>query len=199
MKADRDVGAFDRRAPGYDRGWKGRLHHEIAEAAAALASTTQPSPGRVLDVGCGTGYLLALLAAQYPAATELAGIDAAPAMAEVARAGIEDPRISVQLGRAEQLSFPDGHFGLVVSTTSFDHWTDQAAGLAECRRVLEPDGALVLVDLFARWFVVTMVAGRRGRVRTPGAATELLRRAGFTSAQWQPLYAGMIRAVVARP
>jgi SAM-dependent methyltransferase len=117
---------------------------------------------------------------------------------DVARSALTDPRVSVQLGVAERLSFPDGHFGLVVSTTSFDHWDDQAAGLAECRRVLAPDGSLVLVDLFARWLAATLIGGRRGKARTPGAATELLRQAGFGSTEWRPLYAGMIRAVVAR-
>jgi SAM-dependent methyltransferase len=37
---------------------------------------------------------------------------------------------------AERLPWPAATFDLVVSTTSFDHWTDQRAGLAECARVL---------------------------------------------------------------
>jgi ubiquinone/menaquinone biosynthesis C-methylase UbiE len=38
----------------------------------------------------------------------------------------------------EHLPYADGTFDLVVSTTSFDHWSDQGAGLAECARVMTP-------------------------------------------------------------
>jgi hypothetical protein len=57
----RDVAAFDERAPGYERGWRGRLHHDIAGRAAELAVSVHATSGRVLDVGCGTGYLPRLL------------------------------------------------------------------------------------------------------------------------------------------
>ena len=86
MTRDRDVAAFAERAHGYDEGWRGRLHHQIADRTADLALTCGPSPRRILDVGCGTGYLLGRLAARAPQAEVLAGIDAAPAMIEVARA-----------------------------------------------------------------------------------------------------------------
>ena len=86
MARDRDVAAFGERAPGYDQGWRGRMHHQIADRAADLALTCVPAPRRTLDIGCGTGYLLGRLAARTPGAEVLAGIDAAPAMIEVARA-----------------------------------------------------------------------------------------------------------------
>ena len=125
MTRDRDVAAFGARASGYEDGWAGRLHHEIADRCADLALARSPSPSRVLDVGCGTGYLLRRLAARCPAATELAGIDAAPAMVAVAREAAvreaADGRLSFQAGTAEQLPYPAGTFDLVVSTTSFDH------------------------------------------------------------------------------
>jgi hypothetical protein len=35
--SDRDVAAFGERAQGYDEGWLGRLHHEIADRTADLA------------------------------------------------------------------------------------------------------------------------------------------------------------------
>jgi ubiquinone/menaquinone biosynthesis C-methylase UbiE len=55
----------------------------------------------------------------------------------------------------------------VVSTTSFDHWRDQAAGLAECARVVGNGGTLVLAALFSPWPVPTLVGTRRGK-RGPG-------------------------------
>ncbi len=138
MARDRDVAAFDARAPGYEDGWLGRLHHEIADRTAELALACVPAPHRVLDVGCGTGYLLRQLAVRVPEAAELTGIDAAPSMIEVAAALTADDRVRYRTGVAEQLPLPAGTVDLVVSTTSFDHWADQRAGLAECARVLVP-------------------------------------------------------------
>ena len=77
MTRDCDVAAFDQRARDYEEGWRGRLHHEIADRTADLALACVPTPRRILDVGCGTGYLLRQLAARCPQAAELAGIDAA--------------------------------------------------------------------------------------------------------------------------
>jgi len=82
----RNVAAFDDRAPGYDQGWLGQLHHEIAQRTAAMAQAADRAPRGVLDVGCGTGYLLRLLVARYPESTELAGIDPAHNMIETASA-----------------------------------------------------------------------------------------------------------------
>jgi len=37
MARDRDVAAFGERAQGYDEGWRGQMHHQIADRAADLA------------------------------------------------------------------------------------------------------------------------------------------------------------------
>jgi ubiquinone/menaquinone biosynthesis C-methylase UbiE len=148
-------------------------------------------------VGCGTGYLLRRLAARVPEAGELAGIDAAPAMIETARKLADDSRIRFEMATAEQLPFPQETFDLVVTTTSFDHWADQRAGLAECFRVLVPGGRLVLIDLFSGWLVPTLLAGRRDKARTKRRATRLLAEAGFPAPQWHDLYAVIIRAAIA--
>jgi ubiquinone/menaquinone biosynthesis C-methylase UbiE len=186
---DRDVAAFGARAAGYEDGWLGRLHREIADRCADFALARSPSPHRILDVGCGTGYLLRGLAQRCPAATELAGIDAAPEMIEAARrAAGSDGRLSFQTGLAERLPYPAGTFDLVLSTTSFDHWADQQAGLAECARVLTPGGYLVLADLFSVWLLPTLAGGRRHKARTRRRAGRLLTAAGLRPVAWQRLY-----------
>jgi ubiquinone/menaquinone biosynthesis C-methylase UbiE len=193
----RDVAAFDERARGYDAGWRGRMHHEISDRVAALALAGKPDARQILDVGCGTGYLLRRLARALPDAERLLGIDAAPDMVAVARESTDDPRVSFVAATAEDLPLEVG-FDLVVSSTSFDHWHDQPAGLAECARVLAPGGRLVLCDQFSALLAPTLIGTRRGKARTPRRASELVRRAGFDDLRWHPVYAVIIGAVTAR-
>ena len=197
MPPYRDVAEFNDRAVSYDHGWRGRLHHEIADRTGNLALATVASPRRVLDLGCGTGYLVRALAGHYPDAERLVGIDAAPKMVRTSSATTLDDRLTFGVGVAEQIGHPDETFDLIVSTTSFDHWSDQRAGLIECARVLRPGGRLVLVDQFSWWLMPTMLTSRRGKARTKRRATRLLLDAGFCSLQWHRLYAVIINAVTA--
>ena len=197
MPYDRDVRAFDQRAASYEAGMLGQLHRDISGRVAELALSLRPAPRRVLDVGAGTGYLLGLLAGRLPEAGELAGVDPAPAMVAVARDRAADERLRFTEGTAERLPFASGRFDLVVSTTSFDHWADQAAGLAECARVLAPGGQLVLADQFSLLLLPTLLAGRRGKARTRARATRLITAAGLRSPRWHRVYAVIIQAVTA--
>lgn len=198
MARDRDVDAFDRRASGYESGRLGGFHHDIADRTLRIALTVAPDPRRVLDVGCGTGYLLRQMAARLPGAVDLAGVDAARSMIEVARAAVPaDPRLHFSEGFAEALPHPAGSFDLVVSTTSFDHWADQGTGLSECARVLTRGGHLVLTDLFSIWLVPTLVSGHRGRARTVARASRLLTAAGLHSLRWRTNYGVLLKTVTA--
>jgi ubiquinone/menaquinone biosynthesis C-methylase UbiE len=118
-------------------------------------------------------------------------------MIEVAATGSDDQRLRFSVGVAEHLACDDSVFDLVVSTTSFDHWTDQQQGLCECARVLVPGGALVLADQFSLWLVPTLVGGRRGKARTVGRATRLVLAAGSRSPVWHQVYASLIKTVTA--
>lgn len=190
--------AFEERAARYETGWLGKLHRDIVERSAAIALGCAPQARRALDVGCGTGQLLRLLADRLPGDAVLHGIDPAPAMVEAAKA-LAGPvrRPQFQVGVAEQLPFTGSTFDLVLSTTSFDHWEDQRAGLHECARVLRPGGCLVLADQFSAWLAPTLLAGRRGRARTKGRAGRLLEDAGFKALRWHSLGLVIVNAVSA--
>jgi ubiquinone/menaquinone biosynthesis C-methylase UbiE len=198
MPRDRDVQAFHDRAPTYESGWRGKMHAEIVARTAEVALALEGRPRRVLDVGSGTGTLLRLLGTRLGDECEqLAGIDAAPGMIDVARSLADDDRLAFSVGVAEDIAYPSARFDLVVTTTSFDHWHDQGAGLAECARVLAPGGHLVLTDLFSLLLVPTLAFGHRGHARTRRRATTLLRRSGFRSVSWERAYQLIIATAVA--
>jgi ubiquinone/menaquinone biosynthesis C-methylase UbiE len=195
MPRDRDVQAFDERAASYESGRRGQLHREISDRVVELALSCGPAPRRVLDVGSGTGYVLRQLAARLPRASEFLGVDPAPTMIEVARSASSDERLSFMRGTAERLPADESAYDLVVSTTSFDHWTDQAAGIRECARALAPGGALVLTDQFSNLLRPTMLGSRRGKARTRSGVTRLITAAGLRDPQWHRCYAVIIQSV----
>jgi len=198
MSRDRDVAAFGRRAQRYEAGWLGRVHRDIAERTIDVALRGPvPPPRRVLDVGCGPGYLLRRLASLLPEAVALVGVDASPEVVDVARAAADDERLRFSQAAAERLPFADGSFDLVVSTTSFDHWRDQQAGLGECARLLTVGGRLVVTDLFSLLLAPTLYTTHRGKARTKRRADRLLAAAGLRTIEWRDLYAVIIKTVVA--
>ncbi len=118
-------------------------------------------------------------------------------MIDTARHLTADKRLTFAGGVAEQLPYRDGSIDLVVSSTSFDHWSDQYAGLSECARVLRAGGHLILVDQFSRFLLPTLAGSRRGKARTRARADRLLLRAGFDRPHWHRLHAVIINAAVA--
>jgi ubiquinone/menaquinone biosynthesis C-methylase UbiE len=176
--ANRDVSAFNHRAARYDSGRLGQWHRQLVARVADIIRSLPAAPQAILDVGCGTGQLLTLLGRSLSPEVELVGVDPAAGMVKAAAAAARPSgRVRFEEARAESLPFADGAFGLVVSTVSFDHWTDQRAGLIECRRVLQNGGALVLADLLAPWLAITTPVRRRAR--TPRRLRRLLQDAGL--------------------
>lgn len=94
---------------------------------------------RVLDIGCGTGVLAAALAER---GARVWGVDAEPAMLEVAR-GRMLVGVGLREARAEALPFKDGWFDRAVMRLVV-HLLDRPAAFAEARRVLGPEGRLAI-------------------------------------------------------
>jgi ubiquinone/menaquinone biosynthesis C-methylase UbiE len=204
-RRERDVGSFDRRARRYDQDWRAEFHRIVVTRSAQVALSVAPDPASVLDIGCGTGSLLRMLAERLPGATSLVGVDPAPTMIEVGAGRLGDPRVRLAMAVAERLPLEDASFDLVVSTVSFDHWADQPAGLAEVARVLRPAGRLVLVDLFATgWLRAAAALGRRrDRMRTAGELHGMLAAARLHPLAWRHVYdlgpLPLVQAVIAEP
>jgi SAM-dependent methyltransferase len=100
-------------------------------------------PGRrVLDVGCGAGAFLRLVANR---GAEPFGIDASDALIELARARL--PGAELQVGEMQDLLYDDDGFDLVTGFNSFFFADDMIAALREARRVARP-GAPVVIQVW---------------------------------------------------
>lgn len=182
-----DALAFDRRAPHYDEGYRGGVHRRIVDATLELALAGQ-KPGSVLDIGCGTGYLVRQAGRRYPEARALVGMDPAQSMVRIAsRRSFCASNQAFVIGTADDLPFADNTFDIVVSTTSFDYWHDQARALKECFRIMTPSGRLVISDLFSYLLTPTLLINRPHRARTLPRMGRLLAAAGFVNVTWQEL------------
>lgn len=105
---------------------------------------------RILDLGCGTGNITALLRERYPRAA-LCGVDPAGKMVELARDRFRgDPLVEISGGEGTGIPYGDGYFDYVVSNLALHHvLPDQRhACAAEVSRVLKTGGRLVYADLF---------------------------------------------------
>jgi ubiquinone/menaquinone biosynthesis C-methylase UbiE len=102
------------------------------------------SGAAILDVGCGTGSHLALYQ-RYQA--RLAGIDASPAMLDLARKRLGE-HANLQLGDAAEMPFADGSFDLVLAMLSLHEMDPSSRGrvLNQMVRVSKPAGRLLLID-----------------------------------------------------
>lgn len=106
-----------------------------------------PEGAAVLEIGVGTGGLLAELALR---ASMVIGVDHSPAMLEEARRRIVERGVSgveLRLGEMSHLPLPDASVKCVVANMVLHHAADPSAVLTEIRRVLAPSGVLLLVDL----------------------------------------------------
>jgi len=104
-----------------------------------------PLPGRtVLDVGCGTGAQLELY---QRAGCTVAGIEASPAMAQVAR-GRLGAHAALELADASRMPYAAGTFDLVLASMMLHelHAGTRAAVVDEAARVLRPGGRMLVID-----------------------------------------------------
>ena len=131
---------FDVIAEEYDESIPTHVMEHLDRRRVALAESLVAS-GRVLDVGCGTGKLLATMPARY----EKVGIDPSEHMLEAAR----ERGLDVQQASADALPFEDASFDLVMTHAVLHHVIDPAAvrrAVTEMCRVARPGGAVLIWD-----------------------------------------------------
>jgi SAM-dependent methyltransferase len=149
----------------------------------AFAAIAEVSAGRVLEVGCGTGWFAARVRNELGA--DVVAIDQSERMVELARGEGVDARV----GDVQDLPFRDGEFDCVAANWMLYHVPDLDQGLAEIARVLRPGGRLVATTngqdhLLELWDVVDAADSRLARDFAFGAENgEAILRRFFPSVE----------------
>lgn len=139
-------------------------------------------PGRMLDIGCGDGRLLARAAAL---GYDITGVEPSPKMASKAARRIGSERVRV--GRMDDFEWTDASFDLIVTVSYLEHEPDPLPALATMRRLLKPGGVCAhKTPNYATW--LRKLLGKRWsgyrwpehvQYFTPATLGRLLNAAGF--------------------
>jgi SAM-dependent methyltransferase len=145
-------------------GWDEKFGDDLPAYAAAVAAADPRIGDVALDVGCGTGRALPVLAAAVGPGGRVLGLDLTPDMlAEARRKGRGGRAARLVLADARRLPVPDAVADVVFTAGLLQHLPDPAAGLAELARVARPGGRLVLFHPSGR----AALAARHGRTVRP--------------------------------
>jgi len=147
----------------------------------AAVTRAHPAPGAVLDIGCGRGLMLYGLARR---GWRTVGVEMSEAASRHAR---EVLGLDVRVGDLAGCEFPSASFDVVTLFHVLEHLPDPDAALAEARRVITPDGRL-LVEVPNFGSLQSQLTGGKGfHLDAPrhlfhftrAALLQLLGRAGF--------------------
>lgn len=134
---------YNEQASIYDRRWSNYINTTLS----FLQSWTEIANDEiVLDIACGTGELEKFLLQKNPE-QRITGVDISEEMLNKARQKLSVySQVSWQTARATELPFGDRSFDVVMCASAFHYFDDPLASLIEMKRVLKPDGRVVILD-----------------------------------------------------
>lgn len=126
-------------------------HYRTLEIEAILRVIGSMKHETILDVGCGNGYTTRAIAKKFPEAT-ITGIDFSESMIAEAAKKIgpnEEYCVGDVLSLSRNKKLDPRSYDVVLSTRcliNLANWQEQKVGILEMRKMLSPDGKLVLVE-----------------------------------------------------
>jgi ubiquinone/menaquinone biosynthesis C-methylase UbiE len=134
---------------GYGTPEQERLIAQAEHWRLLIRDGTELTPGtRLLEVGCGVGAVLAVLAQEFPG-VRLFGVDIEPKQLEFARGHLARSGVEATIQQADAIALPfeDESFDHVWMMWFLEHVADPPAALREARRVLVPGGAITAIEV----------------------------------------------------
>ena len=199
----------------YERGMRLLTLGRLARVREVVVKALRPGQ-RVLEIGSGTGELAVAMAEQ---GADVTGIDISPAMLEMARelagrSAFPERVRSLECSAMElDHAFQNASFDVVVSVLTFSQMLPQEIDfvLTQCRRLLAPNGRLIVADEVwpaspARrvvWWLVRLPFAAAAYVVTQTSSQPLrgvdqrFQRTGFSLEESQGFLAGTLMVYVA--
>lgn len=194
--------AYDRASRWYDvQEW---LPEKLAMGRWRRNLWSRVPPGRLLEVGVGTGRNIPLYAESH----SVTAIDVSPKMLGKAAVKAKKLHLSVdlQLMDAQHMDFRDASFDSAVATFVFCSVPEPVLGLTELRRVIKPGGKVFLLEHVLskrqpfRWIMQRL----NGIVRATNGANinrdtvKNVEAAGFTTLEVHQLLGDVVKLIVAQ-
>ncbi|MGH7397616.1 MAG: class I SAM-dependent methyltransferase [Candidatus Rokuibacteriota bacterium] len=125
--------------------WDAAPGKEVLLNGLALLKVTGRlgATGSLVDIGCGSGYLLGRIQQEILPHWALHGVDFAPTA--IAQARARHPAIAWHCAPGEATPLPEGSMDVAVSYGSMEHFPDPVAGVGELARLLKPGGLFMLM------------------------------------------------------
>lgn len=181
---------FDKKAEDYFNTWDGKYSELMY--AGVMEKINKFSFYSILDVGCGPGVMLSRIIKQN-GNIQACGIDFSAKMLEKAAELLQD-KAQLVLGDADCLLWNDNTFDLVICNSSFHHYPEPLTVLMEMRRVLKPDGRLIIADPWwsapKRFFINLYLKSPLNlegdvKIYSEQEFKLLLMKSGFESVEWE--------------
>ncbi len=142
---------YNRLASIYDLRWRNYLDRSLS---FLLDFAEIPPSASILDLACGTGELTRLILKTNPQ-QDITGVDISPAMLAIANNKLEAySQARLSLASATELPFAQQSFNLVICANAFHYLESPELTLAEIKRVLKPEGTIIILDWCRDYFIL---------------------------------------------
>jgi ubiquinone/menaquinone biosynthesis C-methylase UbiE len=179
--------SFNADAPDYDSKYE---QYTKDTHPMVLAELEKMSFSSVLDVSCGTGTILSMIASNV----KKAGLDMSPKMICKAKQKLGDGAYLV-VGDSEKLPYTNSSFDVVTCVLAFHHFEQPEIVVEEMHRVLRKGGGVIIADVYEPIFWRRLRLNILGRVFISDSGDLhsysekeikwLLNRGGFRDTVWK--------------
>lgn len=172
--------SYNRIADHYDSSFEGRYTLEFKHMLMREIQSEQGA--RVLDVACGNGALLAMLAGKY----RIAGFGADISEKMIENARLRYPNMVFETAGCEKIPFDDQFFDLMTVCAAYHHFPDVRTFASEAYRLLKTGGRIYIADIYYKDLIRVLLnpfvpMSKAGDVRfySPREIIRTFERSGF--------------------